>query len=75
MEIPRHWRLNAHRYRLAGSTCPACNHHLFPPRPVCPDCTQRIQSTGADFPIILASIDLTGIELHIRYEISERKIM
>jgi uncharacterized OB-fold protein len=38
MEIPRHWRLKAQRYRLAGSTCPACGRPIFPPRPVCPRC-------------------------------------
>ncbi len=36
MEIPRHWRLKAQRYRLEGSICPTCSHFSFPPRPVCP---------------------------------------
>jgi uncharacterized OB-fold protein len=39
MEIPRHWRLKAQRYRLEGSACPMCGQHAFPPRPVCPHCT------------------------------------
>ena len=38
MEIPRHWRLKAQRYRLEGSACPICQQFLFPPRPVCPYC-------------------------------------
>jgi len=39
MEIPRHWRLKAQRYRLEGSICPICGQLTFPPRPVCPYCT------------------------------------
>jgi hypothetical protein len=35
MEIPRHWRLKAQRYRLEGSVCPTCGQLSFPPRPVC----------------------------------------
>ncbi|KKQ91877.1 MAG: hypothetical protein UT58_C0001G0008 [Microgenomates group bacterium GW2011_GWC1_39_7b] len=36
-EIPRHWRLNAQRYRLTGEVCKN-GHKVFPPRDVCPDC-------------------------------------
>ena len=28
MEIVRHWRLQAQRYRLAGCTCPVCGRRL-----------------------------------------------
>jgi len=35
MDIPRHWRLKAQRYRLEGSVCPICGQPSFPPRPVC----------------------------------------
>ena len=42
MEIPRHWRLKAQRYRLEGSACPHCGQFIFPPRPVCPRCTDRL---------------------------------
>lgn len=38
MEIPRHWRLKAERYRLEGSACPNCGQLTFPPRPVCTRC-------------------------------------
>jgi hypothetical protein len=38
MEIPRHWRLKAQRYRLEGSTCPHCGQFMFLPRPVCSKC-------------------------------------
>ncbi len=38
MEVARHWRLKAQRYRLEGSTCPVCGLVSFPPRPVCSHC-------------------------------------
>ncbi len=41
MDIPRHWRLKAQRYRLEGSFCPACGELFFPPRPVCPRCSNK----------------------------------
>jgi len=53
MEIPRHWRLKAQRYRLEGSTCPICGQLSFPPRPVCPQC--------ADQPARIASYGLSVI--------------
>jgi uncharacterized OB-fold protein len=41
MEIPRHWRLKAQRYRLEGSICPFCGQLSFPPRLVCSHCTAQ----------------------------------
>jgi Rubredoxin-like zinc ribbon domain (DUF35_N) len=41
MEIPRHWRLKAQRYRLEGSICPICGQPVFPPRPICPFCSNQ----------------------------------
>jgi len=38
MEIPRHWRLKKQRYGLVGEVCPHCDHKIFPPRGVCPNC-------------------------------------
>jgi hypothetical protein len=38
MQVARHWRLKAQRYRLEGAVCPRCGHPTFPPRPVCPQC-------------------------------------
>ena len=38
MEIPRHWRLKKQRYGLVGEICPHCDHKIFPPRDVCPNC-------------------------------------
>jgi predicted amidophosphoribosyltransferase len=72
MEIPRHWRLKAQRYRLEGSICPNCGQRIFPPRPVCPHCTiQLTRITGWVFP---ASVNTIQIESRIRYEIKERII-
>jgi uncharacterized OB-fold protein len=67
MEIPRHWRLKAQRYRLEGSTCPICGRLTFPPRPVCPHCAAHpvwIAAGGLSvLPIskrTLASVSLKG---------------
>jgi len=38
MEISRHWRLKQQRYGLVGEVCPHCDHKIFPPRDVCPNC-------------------------------------
>ena len=40
MEIARHWRLKQQRYSLMGGTCPHCDHKMFPPRRICPNCGQ-----------------------------------
>ena len=41
MEIARHWRLKQQRYALVGEVCPHCDHKIFPPRDVCPNCGQE----------------------------------
>jgi uncharacterized OB-fold protein len=41
MEIPRHWRLKAQRYRVEGSICACCGQLSFPPRLVCLDCAYQ----------------------------------
>lgn len=77
MEIPRHWRLKAQRYRLEGSSCPSCGQLMFPPRPVCArrHCTDRLaQIVDAVIPVLPAQINPSDIESHIRYEITERAI-
>ncbi len=38
MEVARHWRLKKQRYGLVGEVCPHCEHKIFPPRDICPDC-------------------------------------
>jgi len=40
MEIPRHWRLQNQRYSLVGEVCSRCGGKLFPPRDVCPECSE-----------------------------------
>ncbi len=45
MEIPRHWRSKAQRYRLEGALCPICGRPTFPPRPIC--CRCQFQQGGA----------------------------
>ena len=53
MEIPRHWRVKAQRYRLEGSICPCCGQRSFPSRLVCLDCTYQ--------PMGIASWELPGM--------------
>ncbi len=73
MEIPRHWRLKAQRYRLEGSTCPICGQLTFPPRPVCPHCTaQPAQMAVRGLLVLPTSIGIADIESHIRYQFIER---
>ena len=45
MEIPRHWRLKKQRYGLVGEICPHCDHKIFPPSDVCPNCGAEGQIT------------------------------
>lgn len=40
MNIPKHWRLQNQRYRMVGEICEHCGVRLFPPRDVCPECSQ-----------------------------------
>jgi uncharacterized OB-fold protein len=49
MEIPRYWRERKQRYSLVGETCPVCNSQVFPPREVCPYCSEaKRKSEGLD---------------------------
>jgi len=41
VEIARHWRLKAQRYQLVGEVCPKCDAKIFPPRDVCPYCSDN----------------------------------
>ncbi len=53
MEIPRHWRLKAQRYRLEGAICPTCSQPVFPPRPVCPYHNAHLMRVAPDeLPVI-----------------------
>ncbi len=42
--IPRNWRLQQQRYRLAGKVCEHCNEMTFPPRAICPRCEAAAQT-------------------------------
>ena len=76
MEIIRHWRLKAQRYRLEGSVCPSCGEPMFPPRPICMKCHCAVQqrSDGSVFLELPAWMDSTGIESRITYEITDRML-
>jgi uncharacterized protein len=45
MEVSRHWRLKQQRYGLVGEVCPSCQHKIFPPRDICPDCGEEARTT------------------------------
>jgi len=75
MEIPRHWRLKAQRYRLEGSICPNCGQLIFPPRPVCLHCTDKLTHIAKPaIPVLLPLPTLADIEMHISDRITERLI-
>ena len=38
MQVARYWRSKKQRYALVGEVCPHCEHKIFPPRDICPDC-------------------------------------
>jgi len=73
MEIARYWRLNAQRYRLAGSLCPNCGQPTLAPRPVCPRCGAQLarlaDGGSSEQP---ASLDIASIERHAKYQVNER---
>ena len=43
MNIPRYWRSERTRYGLVGETCRTCGKAIFPPRDICPHCTEAGQ--------------------------------
>ena len=45
MEVSRHWRLKQQRYSLVGEVCPSCEHKIFPPRDICPECGEEARTT------------------------------
>ena len=73
MEIPRHWRLKAQRYRLEASVCPGCGGLSFPPRPVCPHCAARPAATAAwGLPVWSTRTSSLDIKSQILYATTER---
>ncbi len=69
MEIPRHWRLKAQRYRLQGSLCPTCGQPSFPPRRICPHCMAQVGDAAdtGDF-LAIHSIAIPELAPHIRHQ-------
>jgi hypothetical protein len=62
MEITRHWRLKAQRYRLEGSLCPGCGRLTFPPRPLCPICAAQPANSGWTYPLPVGLVNASGLE-------------
>lgn len=58
MQAPRHWRLNAQRYRLVGQLCNRCNQAIFPPRPTCPRCLTTAKGEGIS---LLSKFEVTAL--------------
>ncbi len=44
MDIPRHWRLRKQRYGLVGEVCEHCDAKIFPPRDICPSCSEEAKT-------------------------------
>lgn len=40
MNIATAWRTKRQRYSLMGEVCPDCQQAIFPPRDVCPHCSE-----------------------------------
>ncbi len=40
MNIATAWRTKRQRYSLVGEVCPDCHQAIFPPRDVCPHCSE-----------------------------------
>jgi len=75
MEIPRHWRLKAQRYRLEGSICLSCGEPMFPPRPVCPNRTDQLaRIADSIFLVLPVTMNSSDIKSRVRYESKERMI-
>ena len=76
MEIPRHWRLSAQRYRLEGTTCLDCGRFIFPPRPICPYCgTQPEWIESREFTVFSKSIDIIELKPYMSCQIINRRTL
>jgi len=45
MNVPLFWRGQRTRYGLIGELCHKCEKPIFPPRDVCPHCSEERQTT------------------------------
>lgn len=43
MHVARSWRTRKQRYSLVGERCEYCHNAIFPPRDVCPHCSEPAQ--------------------------------
>lgn len=66
MEVPRYWRQRKQRYSLVGETCPTCKSQVFPPRAVCPYCSEanRQQSMVAQQGRVMAFAERAEANKH-----------
>lgn len=47
MTVARTWRTRRQRYSLVGERCDHCHNAIFPPRDVCPHCSEPAQTQMA----------------------------
>jgi uncharacterized OB-fold protein len=80
MEIARHWRLSQQRYSLVGEVCPRCEHKIFPPRDLCPDCgaeardTFRFSGKGSIYSFAPVNEAPAGFEVQAPYTVALVKL-
>ena len=80
MEVSRHWRLKQQRYALVGEVCPSCQHKIFPPRDICPDCGQEARTAyqfsgrGEVYSFTTVRNAPTGFEEHAPYTVALIKL-
>lgn len=76
MEVSRHWRLKKQRYALVGEVCPHCEHKIFPPRDICPDCGEdardlfQFSGKGSVYSFTTVSDAPTGFEENAPYTVA-----
>lgn len=72
MEVPRHWRSKAQRYRLEGSKCSICGRRIFPPRPVCLQCASERPGIAGRGLAGSAKMTLADLDTPIEFRVTER---
>jgi uncharacterized OB-fold protein len=80
MHIARHWRVKHQRYSLTGEICHHCGTKVFPPRDVCPECTQpayepvRLSGLGEVYSFTTVYEAPTGFEAQAPYHLALIKL-
>jgi len=75
MPSPRYFREIPQRYRLEAAKCINCNHIMFPPRLVCPECksrkfeTIRLSDEGKILTFTVIRVPPSNFELESPYAI------